>query len=780
LRSESEATGGPLAETTRLRVTGIGCAACINKIETTLLRLDGVDEAAVSLTTGLAMVRHDASRVSVGDLRRAVESLGYGAQVERIASRDLDRGAVGAPACCPVEGQGRRAAEGAGASGGAAEAAALEEVRRLRLTFLGSLLFTALVLLGGMGGRLPFVPSFLSRPVTQLVLATPVQFVAGWRFYRGAWAALRQGAADMNVLIATGTSAAYGLSLAMTLFPAFFAARGIAPVVYFDSAAMIVTLVLFGRLLESLARRRASGAIRKLLRLRPATARVLRDGSEREVPVEEVRVGETIIVRPGERVPLDGEVVAGESTLDESALTGESLPVDRGPGDRVLGAGINLTGAFRLRVTHAVEDTVLAQVINLVEEAQMRKAPVQRLVDRVAAYFVPVVIGVAALSFGVWLAVGPQPALIYATVAAVSVLVIACPCSLGLATPAAITVGTGRGAELGVLIRGGDVLEGARRLTTILFDKTGTLTEGRPRVTELRPAAGVTEEDLLRAAAAVEGPSEHPLARAIVEEAGRRGVEPPEVAGFEALPGRGVVADLKDERLRAGSVAYLEGTGVDTSPLAAAVDELSRAGRTTILVARGTRLLGLAALADTLKPGAAEAVRELRRRGLAVAMITGDDERTARRVAAEAGIAPVLARVLPGDKAGEVRRLQEEGETVAMVGDGINDAPALAQADVGIAVGTGTDIAVEASDITLVTGDPRGVVRAIELSRRTVRIIRQNLFWAFFYNTVGIPVAAGVLYPAFGLLLSPAWAAAAMSLSSVSVVTNALRLRGFR
>ncbi|HHY46040.1 MAG TPA: copper-translocating P-type ATPase, partial [Firmicutes bacterium] len=556
--------------------------------------------------------------------------------------------------------------------------------------------------------------------------------------------------------------------------------------VYYDTSATIITLILLGRYLEAIARGRASEAMRKLLGLSAKNARVIREGSELEIPADEVRVGDVVVVRPGEKIPVDGVVIDGYSTVDESMLTGESIPRDKAAGDQVVGATINLTGSFKFRATKVGKDTVLAQIIRLVEEAQGSKAPIQRLADRVAGIFVPVVVLVAIATFIAWYLFGPAPRLSFALLSFVSVLIIACPCALGLATPTAIMVGTGKGAEFGVLFRGGEHLERAHRIDTLIFDKTGTLTRGKPEVTDIftpsgPPAwSGGDVDEVLRLVAAAEKVSEHPLGQAVVAEAERRGQTLPQAEEFEAIPGHGVRARVEGHLVLAGNERLMEREGISLAGLTKEARAFSAAGKTPIMVAIDGEPAAVIAIADTVKPGAREVVDALHKMGVQVVMLTGDSRLTAEAIARDIGIDRVLAEVMPQDKANEVRRLQQEGRLVGMVGDGINDAPALAQADVGIAIGTGTDIAMEAADITLMQGDLRGVVTAIQLSRRTMGTIKQNLFWAFAYNVAGIPVAAGILYPFTGLLLNPMIAAAAMALSSVSVVTNSLRLRGFR
>ena len=591
----------------------------------------------------------------------------------------------------------------------------------------------------------------------------------------------------MNTLITVGTSAAYLYSTVAVFAPGFFVAVGQQPQMYFDTAAVIITLILLGRLLEARAKRRTTEAIRRLAQLQPKTATVLRgEGEQDTVPIEQVQLGDRVLVRPGESIPVDGIVRAGSSAVDESMLTGESLPVEKQPGDNVTGATLNTMGALTVLATKVGKETALARIIDLVRQAQGSKAPIQRLADTIAAYFVPAVIVTAVVTFCLWLMFGPEPSLTFALMTFVAVLIIACPCSLGLATPTAIMVGTGRGAEYGVLIKGGEILERAHTLTTVVFDKTGTLTTGKPAVTEVIPSKTLPErttlssEEILRIAARAEWHSEHPLGQAVVQQAKTQGLTLGPVESFVALAGHGVEARIDGKLVLVGSRRLLAQRGIQSDDMPEHGERLSREGKTPLYLVVNRRVVGLIAVADTLKPQAVEAVRRLQQMGLEAVMLTGDNQHTAQAIARQAGIARVLAEVLPEDKAAEIARLQDNGTAVAMVGDGINDAPALAQATVGIAVGTGTDIALEAADITLMRGELSGVATAIELSRRTVQIIRQNLFWAFAYNTAGIPLAAGLLYPFFGILLDPMVAASAMALSSVSVLTNSLRLRTMR
>ncbi|MGH3738754.1 MAG: heavy metal translocating P-type ATPase [Micromonosporaceae bacterium] len=621
-----------------------------------------------------------------------------------------------------------------------------------------------------------WVPGFLLDPWVQLVLITPVMFYTGWPIHRPGWLSLRHRGAEMNALITLGTNAAYGYSLFVTLAP------GLLPEqvrdVYYEAVGVIITLILLGRLLEVKAKAGTGEAIRKLIGLQARTARVRRDSAEIEVPIAEVASGDLVVVRPGEKVPVDGVIVEGRSTLDESMVTGESIPVGKGPGEEVVGATVNQTGAFTFRATRVGAETMLAQIIRLVQQAQASRAPIQRLVDLVASYFVPAVIAVAIAAFAVWYVAGPQPASTLALVAAVAVLIIACPCALGLATPLSIMVGTGKGAEGGILIRDAESLETAHRLDAIVLDKTGTITRGQPALTDV-VALPRWEDELLWLVAAAEQSSEHPLGEAIVRGARDRGVTLPDAAAFDSVTGKGIRATVDGRQVLIGRARLLAESGVDTAELDEITERLAAAGRTPVLAAVDGEPAGVIAVADTVKDDSRDAVAALQRLGLDVVMITGDNPRTAEAIAREVGIARVLAEVLPEHKAAEIARLQAADRRVGMVGDGINDAPALAQADIGFAIGTGTDVAIESSDVTLISGAVGGVVTAIRLSRATMRNIRQNLFLAFVYNSVGIPIAAGVLYPFLGIRLSPMIAAAAMALSSLSVVSNANRLRRF-
>jgi Cu+-exporting ATPase len=659
------------------------------------------------------------------------------------------------------------------------EAARRAEVRDLtRRVAMGAVL-SAPVLIATMAHEFldaMWVPQVLLEGWLQLILIAPVMLIAGWPIHRTGWVAMRNRTAEMNALITLGTSAAFSYSLLVTVAPNLLpqALRA----VYYEAVGVIITLILLGRLLEARAKAGTGEAMRALIGLQVRTARVIRDGTEADIPVDEVRVGDTILVRPGEKIPVDGEIVDGRSAIDESMLTGESMPVEKAAGDPAIGATVNLTGAFRMRATQVGANTVLAQIIRLVKEAQASKPPIQRLADRVSAIFVPVVVGIAIWSFVVWFLVGPSPELTNAFVSAVAVLIIACPCALGLATPLSVMVATGRGAANGILIRSAEALETAHKLRTVIFDKTGTITRGKPELTDV-VAVGLGEDEMLRLVASAERSSEHPLGDAIVRAATERGIGLAEPSDFESLTGKGIRATIAGREILVGNARMLEDAGIDGSSLASDAERLSEEGKTPMLVAFDGRPAGVIGVADTMKDGSPEAVATLRDMGLEVIMLTGDNRRTAAAIARQVGIERTIAEVLPQDKAAVVRGVQNEGKRVAMVGDGINDAPALAQADVGVAIGTGTDVAMEASDITLMSGELRGVVTAIRLSRQAMRNIRQNLFLAFVYNTLGIPVAAGVLYPFFGIRLSPMIAAGAMALSSLSVVTNANRLRNF-
>jgi Cu+-exporting ATPase len=744
------------ADELTLPVVGMTCASCVNRIERFLNRADGVAEASVNLATERATVRFDPAVIDRTGIVATIEAAGY--EVGREAAAE--------------------------ASAAEAESAADLERRAEAGTLLRQAV--ASLAIGAVMMAVMFWPGGAPWPMADinrwfLVPATIVQFVFGRRFLVAALKGARHGEANMNTLVAMGTMAAYGYSVFVTLLPDVVMRAGLGMETYFDSAAVIIGLILFGRWLEARAKGHAAGAVKALMRLQPATARVLREGGEREVPIDQVVVGELVRVRPGDRVPVDGVLIEGASAIDESMVTGESLPVEKTVGDRVIGATMNASGSFVMRAERVGRDTTLSQIVTLVEQAQGSKAPIQRLADRVTGWFVPAVIVIATLTFIGWMLLGPEPRLPLALTSAIAVLIIACPCAMGLATPTAIMVGTGKGAENGILIRDGAALEHAHRVTAVVLDKTGTITRGQPAVTLVRPVSGTTEAELMRIVAAAERGSEHPLAEAIVRHADGLGLEALPVTAFEAVAGHGVRATVGGSQVLVGTEAHLEAAGVEVSGLSLLASEIAARGASPVLVARDGALVGLIGLSDTVKPESAAAVKRLRQAGLAVWMITGDRRATAQKIGAEVGIGPdrILADVLPAEKAAKVAELQASGMVVAMVGDGINDAPALAQADLGIAIGTGADVALEASDITLVGDDPRAVPTAVRLSRSTMRVIRQNLGWAFGYNVLLIPVAAGLLWPVAGLLLSPALAAGAMALSSVSVVTNSLRLRAF-
>jgi len=773
-RAPSGGLAGP--RSFALDIEGMTCASCVNRIERYLRKVDGVVEANVNLATERASIvtRPD---VTVDQLISAVEAAGYEAKL-------LVDGAP-APAETPAEAEPHAAHREV-----AQEPETSFQQRHLADTRRRLIVATILTIpiLGGLAAMTvaPFLPMVLMNPWLQLALATPVQFYAGWPFYKGAWKVLRHGATDMNTLIAVGTSAAYFYSLAAILVPDFFRAAGVVTdgqlPLYFDTSSAIITLILLGRFLEARARSHTSDAIKKLIGLAPRTARVVRDGAEVDIPIEEVVRGDVILVRPGEKIPVDGIVRDGRSAVDESMITGEPIPVTKEAGAEVIGGTVNTSGAFRFEATRVGRDTVLAQIVRLVQDAQGSKAPIQRLADIVTGYFVPAVLGIAALTFVVWYAFGPAPAFNLALLNMVAVLIIACPCALGLATPTSIMVGTGKGAENGILFRNAEALERLHNVRAVVLDKTGTLTEGKPRVTDVVRADGAPDDgEILRLAASAERGSEHPLGEAIVRFAREeRKLDLADAEAFDAVSGQGIAATVGGRDLLVGRPGFLESRGVDPQPLGPAAAELAGVGKTPVFVALDGRLVAVIAIADTLKAGSVEAVAELHRLGLEVVMLTGDNETTARAIAREAGVDRVLADVRPDEKAAQVRKLQGEGKLVAMVGDGINDAPALAQADVGVAIGTGTDVAIESGSVTLMSGDLRALVTSLALSRATMRNIKENLFWAFAYNVALIPLAAGVFYPFTGILLDPIFAAAAMALSSVTVVSNALRLRRFR
>jgi Cu+-exporting ATPase len=768
------------------------CAACQTAVQRALERQPGVREASVNLLLKTAAVVFDPAVVDPPRLVAAIRDTGYDARLPDAAQDEV-------------------------AEQEARDREAEREYRSLRRKAIVSLLVGVGVMIGSMplmgsavvaGGHAhatvdPFMRWAMERLTPALARVVPWLYrvdrawlawglllatlaIMGWagrHFYTRAWASLRHRQANMNTLVAVGTGAAFLYSVVATAAPGLFLAHGVQPDVYYEAVVLIIALVLTGATLEARAKRQTSAALRALIALQPRTARVEgAGGAVADVPIEQVREGDLIVVRPGERIPVDGEIVSGESTVDESMLTGEPMPVPKRPGDRVFGGTVNRTGAFRCRATALGADSVLGHIVRMMREAQSSRAPIQHLADRVSAIFVPAVVAIALLTAVVWLAAGDGPGTsVRAFAAAIAVLIIACPCAMGLAVPTAVMVATGRGASLGVLVKGGEALERAGRVTTVVLDKTGTLTEGRPALVGLRTrAGGLDEARLLALGAALEASSEHPLGEAIVAEARARGLPVLPVERFESLTGRGVAGRVDGHEVIAGSARLMAERGLDPGELRAAADAWSEEGATPVFVAVDGVVEGALAVADPIKPGAADVVSALRRLGLRIVMVTGDHARTAAAVARRLGIDEIAAEVLPDGKVAEIRRRQQQGEIVMMVGDGINDAPALAQADVGVAIGSGTDIAVEASDVAILRGDLAGVPLAIALSRRTMRTMRQNLFWAFIYNVVGIPIAAGALYPAFGVLLSPVLASAAMAMSSVSVVTNSLRLRRVR
>ncbi|CAN5548030.1 heavy metal translocating P-type ATPase [soil metagenome] len=752
-----------------LDIEGMFCASCVKRVERKLERVPGVSSSPVNLATEQAVVRYNPAVTSVQQLLEAVSAAGYSATFH-----DTDASAK--------------------SSADSTEQRHVAEMRDYKIKAFASIAVSIVIMaLMFWPSWLPEIPYFMDsggmagHMVTQqmnvllLALAAPIQFWAGRVFYRQTWAAGRHFQANMATLVVLGTTAAFGYSALVTVWPEFVSSAGLEPETYFDSATIIIGLILLGRWLEARAKFQTTGAIKTLMGLAPRTATVIRDGVESAIPIDDVRTGDVLRVRPGEKIPVDGVVLEGRSSIDESMLTGESMPVEKTPTDTVIGGTINTSGSFTFKATKVGEDTALAQIIRMVRDAQGSKAPIQRLADQIALYFVPAVIVVAALTFLIWLVVGPAPQFNFALTVTIAVLIIACPCAMGLATPTAIMVGTGKGAESGVLIRDGEALENAHKLTAIVLDKTGTITRGKPVVTDVLPAEGFDRQRLLQIVASIESASEHPLGRAIVESAAEENLKLSPVTDFDAVAGHGIHGGVDDVNVIVGNRKMMAESGVELDDLAGQADELAGAGKTPVLVAIDGTFAGLIAVADTVKPTSAEAIAELQALGLDVWMITGDNRTTALAVARDVGISEdrVMAEVLPGDKDNQIQRLQEQGAVVAMVGDGINDAPALARANLGIAIGTGTDVALEASDITLIGGDLRGVVSAIALSRKTVQTIKQNLVWAFGYNVALIPVAAGALYWLTGDVLNPALAAGAMALSSVSVVTNSLRLRRF-
>ncbi len=756
-------------ETINLRLKGMGCAACAHRIEKALQNVPGVDRCSVNFAIAQAKVEYDPQQTNLAIMQKAVNDAGYSAEPLTDFAQDTDENV--------------------------AEQLAQKQLKN-KVIFGG--VISAILVIGSLptmtGLHWHWFPMLLHNPWGQLVLATPVMIWCGQQFFVGAWKSLLYYTADMNTLVTLGTGSAYLYSLFATFFPGFFQSHGLEAAIYYEPAAVIITLILLGRLLESHARGKTSEAISKLMGLQAKTARVIQNGKPIDLPIEQVQVGDVILVRPGEKIPVDGEVISGVSQVDEAMVTGEPLPVKKQVGDEVIGGTINKTGSFQFRAARVGKDTMLAQIVKLVQAAQVSKAPIQRLADQVTGWFVPVVIVIAIATFLIWFHTTGN--LTMAMITTLGVLIIACPCALGLATPTSIMVGTGLGAEYGILIKGAESLELAHKIHTIVLDKTGTLTQGKPTVTDYITVSRIgddvadrsinySEIELLALAAAVESHSEHPLGEAIVEYAKSQGVEmsAPEISAiknFAAIAGMGVAGIVEGKLIQIGSLRWLDQLNIDTQVLAAYQETWESQGKTTAWLAVNGQVQGLFAIADAVKPSSINAVKTLKKMGLEVVMLTGDNCQTAEAIARQVGIIKVLAEVKPDQKAEQIKLLQTKGKIVAMVGDGINDAPALAQADVGIAIGTGTDVAIAASDITLISGDLQGVVTAIQLSHATINNIRQNLFFAFIYNIAGIPIAAGILYPFFGWLLNPIIAGAAMAFSSVSVVSNALRLRKFQ
>jgi len=740
-------------------IKGMHCASCVNLIEKSLKKTPGVNDAVVNLATEKATVTYDENECNEEQIATAVSNVGYEVVSEHeTASEDQEK----------LEKS--------------------KELKKLRNKVAVSLFLGGLILWGSFPGLMNFAPNLLKNFWVQLILATPVQFWAGWTFYRATIPALKHRTANMDTLVALGTTVAYTYSAFVTFFPSVVMGVGLETMPYFDVAAIVIGLILLGRYFEAKAKGQTSEAIKKLIGMQAKTARVLRQAQDKsfrevDVPIEEVFINDIIRVRPGEKIPVDGILLEGESSIDESMITGESIPVEKIKGDTVVGATMNKTGTFTYRAVKIGQDTMLAQIIKLVQEAQGSKAPIQRIADLISSYFVPIVIMLAILTFAVWYVIGPNPALLFALLNTVSVLIIACPCAMGLATPTAIMVGTGLGAQRGILIKDAASLEIAHKINTIIFDKTGTLTKGRPEVTDVirikNQESGIkNENELLRLAASIEKGSEHSLAEAIVKKAESEKLTLQKVSSFKAVAGHGVVGLVTGKQILFGNRRLMEKEGVEI--LKQVQDDLTKLeteGKTVMILAIDKKLVGLIAVADTIKESAKAGVQALQRKGIEVVMITGDNQRTADAIASKLGIKRVLAEVLPDQKEEEVKKIQAEGKIVAMVGDGINDAPALASADIGIAMGTGTDVAIEAADVTLINMDLMSVVSAIELSRKTMRTIKMNLFWAFGYNILLIPVAMGLLYPFFGILLSPIFASVAMASSSISVVANSLLLK---
>src|SRR3989344_5529881 len=746
------------------KISGMHCASCALKIEKAVSGLRGVKTAQVNFATETLSVEFDEKIIPESSFFKAVESVGYKLEKTSMAGNIKDH-------TSHINHTNHK-----------------KQVKSLKTKLIIGGILAFVIFLGSFPEWFSLVPEFLNNNWTLLILTTPVQFWVGWQFYSGLKLLIKYRTADMNTLIAIGTLSAYFYSLAVTVFPFFFIKGGITPTIYFDTSAVIIVLILLGKYLEGLMKGRAGEAIKKLIGLQPKTAFVIRGGKDLpagaagiEIPILEVRVGDLIIVRPGEKIPVDGQITEGESEIDESMITGESMPVHKKVGETVIGSTINKFGAFTFQATKVGKDTVLAQIIKMVAAAQGSKAPIQRLADIVSSYFVPAVFVIAVLTFAVWFFFGPTPVFTFALINFVAVLIIACPCALGLATPMAIMVSSGSAAGRGILVKDAAALEIANQIDTVILDKTGTLTEGKPRLTDIAVFDEQNRTEILKLAASLEQRSEHPLARAIAAEAKKEKIELYQLADFKALSGKGLRGTLQvgAEKLEAhlGNRTLIQEIGLELSPFQTQIEKLEGEGKTVMILAAGGKIKGALGVADVLKKESIEAVQTLKKSGLEVWLLTGDNDRTARAIAHQVGIEKVMSEVLPDKKSAKVRELQEQGKTVAMVGDGINDAPALTQANVGIAMGEGTDIAMESANITLMRGDLMLIPEVIILSKRTMRVIKQNLFWAFFYNIAFIPVAAGVLYPFFGILLNPIFAAAAMAFSSISVVLNSLRLK---
>jgi Cu+-exporting ATPase len=747
-------------ENATLKLRGMSCASCASNIEKAIRSVPGVEACSVNFGAEQASITYDSKRTNIADIQIAVDEAGYSAQPmqDNVLAPEDD-----------AEKRTRQA-----------------ENRDLTRKVWISGIISSILVIGSIpamtGLQIPLIPMWLHHPWLQLILTSPVLFWAGRSFFVNAWKSLKRHTATMDTLVSLGTGVAFFYSLFPTFFPQWFITQGIQPDVYFEAASVIVTLILLGKLLENRAKGQTSEAIRKLIGLQAKTARVIRNGQEIDIPIAEVILNDIILVRPGEKLPVDGEIIEGSSTIDEAMVTGESLPVTKKAGDEVIGATLNKTGSFKFRATRVGKDTFLAQIVKLVQQAQGSKAPIQKLADQVTGWFVPAVMAIAIATFILWFNIMGNITL--ALITTVGVLIIACPCALGLATPTSIMVGTGKGAENGILIKGAESLELAHKIQTIVLDKTGTITQGKPTITDFITARGTANQNelnILFLAGSVERNSEHPLAEAVVQYAQSQGVELTDVQSFDAVAGSGVQGIVMGKQVRIGTQRWLKELGINTSQLQQDWERLESLGKTVVWIAIDEEIEAIMGIADAVKSSSASAIRNLKRMGLEVVMLTGDNYRTAEAIALEVGIRRIIAEVRPEQKAAQIETLQKEGKKiVAMVGDGINDAPALAQADVGIAIGTGTDVAIAASDLTLISGDLQGIVTAIQLSRATISNIRQNLFFAFIYNVIGIPIAAGILYPIFGWLLSPIIAGAAMAFSSVSVVTNALRLRNFR